>query len=531
MRNLKSQLIQSVVVLASLVDTSGGSFFSLAHGSTESLQVPSRSTCSSAAQESPQPGIKGLFTALRRTERVLTETTLQDTFCEEPQNFCDAVRELSGAEHAVAFGEGETGGTSTESGFLMRESLSTEEGKSLVLDGLRAFSKSTSGTERSVLQSLYEGQSWNRLQNLYSSAQESLIEHLSQKHLSTPPVVIEKLKQLTLLNPFDESVSLGKRKELLASCGLSEGWELSTGNELGDFNAFANVEGFVVVCPQMLLAQNDEGLLTVLIHEIAHQLGPCLVGGALLAQLTKPHCTVDSRVYPQLAPWLDWQGRTKKLEQCFHRAGMNDGTDAAWVSRVLTQEFKKIGDYETLIEGCPRSFAEHLQPSDDPTLGLVSTCDPRQFHLLVQMFSSMERSEIQSKEQKNLRDRARSLKLQLRTLQSNARALVPDTNQFNEAISDVFAAQLLEPALKKNQAKRGQPSHTVTSSPNSVLSGLSALCGAESPWQLKGEAHSRDDRRMSVFASQGSLRRLVGCRNQPPRGLAKRLSQCHGLGL
>ena len=138
------------------------------------------------------------------------------------------------------------------------------------------------------------------------------------------------------------------------------------------------------------------------------------------------------------------------------------------------------------------------------------------------MFSMLERNEIQSQEHKTLRDRARSLNLQLRTLQSNVRAVVPNTNQFNEAISDVFAAQLLEPALKKARAKGG---------PNSILSGLSALCGTENHWQLKGEAHSRDDRRMAIFASQSELRRLVGCGSQPSRGLAKRLSQCHGLGL
>ena len=493
-------------------------------------QAHERSACS-ATSEGTDPTAPTLRQFLSRAKAEITSETLQEAFCEEPQTFCDTVRNLSIPEHEIAFGSPQMGdGAALPSTFLLRNSLATEEGQNLVVEELQNLS----GTEQPLLQPLFEGNSWNRLENLYQSAQSSLIEHLSQPHLSTPEVVIEKIRGLRLLNPFDGSVPLEQRKELMASCGLSEDWELPNGRSVGDFNAFANSDGFIVLCPQMILGQNNEGLMTILIHEIAHQIGPCLVGGAILAQLSGPQCEVNSQAQPEISPWIDWHSRTRRLEQCFHEAGLNEGRDAEWLSRILQKDTKRDEELDlsaTSTEGCPQTFIQHLAPSSDPLRGLVASCDPSQFHLVIQMFAMLEKSELQALEHKTLRDRARALQLQVRVLHSMVRATLPSTNQFNEAMSDVFAAQLLGPALQNYRARTSTHAPDPTSTRQNILSGLSSLCSPKKMWSHRGEAHSRDDRRMQIFASQAGLRELVGCGSPPSRGLSRRLSKCHGLGL
>jgi hypothetical protein len=494
----------------------------LAMSATPALASP-QPTCSGAAQVGTEPAPQALAGFLRGAEDALTQNTLQETFCEEPQNFCEAVRDFSPEAQLIPF---------TGPNFHSLRHLLSDEGRVHVSEELRQ----RTGPDRPLLQPLYEGASLERLQNLYQSAQGALIEHLSQGHLSTPRVAIEKIQGLKLLNPFDGSVPLETRNELMASCGLGPEWSTPTGQSLGEFNAFANVDGYVVVCPQMLFAQNDEGLMTVLIHEIAHQLGPCLVGGALLAQLTEPECTLDSRNQPEVSPWLDWLGRTKKLEQCFHRAGINEGTDMQWISRVFKREIRKQGlgseSSEATSTACSSRIAHHLMPSDRIQEGLLSSCDPSQFYMLVQVFSMMEQAELKANGNKSLRNRARALQLQARTLQSLARSMVPNTNQFNEAMSDVFAAQLLGRALERyHSIPNARPNELKKPRPNDVLAGLSTLCAEKKSWRMRGEAHSRDDRRMEIFASQSEIRELVGCSKQAPRGLSERLAQCQGLGL
>ena len=498
-------------------------------------QAHERSTCSATLEgttlEGTDPTAPTLRQFLSRAKTEITSETLQEAFCEEPQTFCDTVRDLSIPEHEIAFGSPQTGdGASLPSTFLLRNSLATQEGQNLVVEELQNLS----GTEQPVLQPLFQGNSWNRLENLYQSAQSSLIEHLSQPHLSTPDVVIERIRGLRLLNPFDGSVPLEQRKELMAPCGLGEGWELPSGRSVGDFNAFANAEGFIVLCPQMILGQNDEGLMTILIHEIAHQIGPCLVGGAILAQLSGPQCEVNPQAQPEISPWIDWHSRTRRLEQCFHEAGLNEGRDAQWLSRILQkdiQEDEELGPSASSTEGCPQTFIQQLTPSSDPLRGLVASCDPSQFHLVIQMFAMLQKSEIQALEHKTLRDRARALQLQVRVLHSMARASLPNANQFNEAMSDVFAAQLLGPALQNYRARNSTYAPDSTSARQNILSGLSSLCSNKKMWSHRGEAHSRDDQRMQIFASQAGLRELVGCGSPPSRGLSRRLSKCHGLGL
>jgi hypothetical protein len=343
--------------------------------------------------------------------------------------------------------------------------------------------------------------------------------------------VIEKIANLKLLNPFDESIPLETRKGMMAPCGLGEGWEHPQGKTLGEFNAFANVEGYVVVCPKALMATNDEGLLLILLHEISHQIGPCLVGGSLLAQVKTENCEVDASAQPEFTPWLDWMGRTRKLERCFHSAGINAGSDAEWASRILSEEAEREEE-KTGKSSCNAKAARQIMPSDRVQEGLLSTCDPSQYKLLIQMLNALDGIEMGEKPltpKERVHSLARAVQLKLRSTQAKVRSHLPKSNQFNEAIADAFAAQLYERAERLYRLMREKSSPA--GAPNDILAGLSGLCATEYDWKLKGEAHSRDDQRMEIFSSQSELRQSIGCVNPIPRGLARNLSRCKGLGL
>lgn len=465
------------------------------------------------------------FLSLGKKE--ITADLLQQTFCEAPEEFCETVRELTPAQFGVAFSTQEEGAVAIPKGFAMIRALETPEGTEAVLDALQE----QAGPDQSALMPLYSGASWQRLQDLNSSAIQTLVEHLSNPALSIPAPVIEKIAQLKLVNPFDESLPLEKRKELFANCGLTDGWDRPHGDTLGAFNAFANVEGFVVVCPKTLMAENDEGLLTILLHEISHQIGPCLVGGSILTQVTTPNCEVDTRLQPELTPWLDWMGRTRKLERCFHNSGINAGSESEWLGRFLSQEVARE-EKSTGKHSCESNAARHLLPSDRVQEGLISTCDTSQYKLLIQIMSAMDgvpEDEGSVSKTSRVRKLARTTQLKLRSIQAKVRDSLPDTNQFNEAFSDVFASRLLEQSLQNFQKERGEAKRPID--PNAILSGFSGLCTLEYNWKLKGEAHSRDDRRMAILASQTELRKALGCTNNLGPGLSRRLSRCEGMGL
>jgi hypothetical protein len=494
---------------------------SLSPQSAFSQVAPSFDASQSQLQTSPLHSFRNL---LRTEIGTISQDTLRQTFCDEPQNFCDAVRELTPAQRLEAFHSAESDISSMPPGFHRLEVLSQPEAQTAAIETLR----DPTHPEQPAIQSLYQGKSWARLNQLNASAIQALTTHLSNPTLAVPKPVIEKLAQLKLLNPFDESIPLEKRREFLASCGLGDDWNQPKAASLGELIAFANKEGYVIVCPKTILAENNEGLMTILLHEISHQIGPCLVGASILAQIQTESCEVDSRAQPELSPWLDWLGRTQKLERCFHRAGINSGSDAEWLSRFLVRELKRENNDEE-EESCSDRVASQLMPSERLGEGLLATCDPTQSKLVVAMITGMGLADEELKSPgKRVQKIARFAQLKLGALEASIRAQMPDTNQFNEAFSDVLAAKLLEKAMKdfhQNMGRRG------ALEPNAILAGVSALCAQTSNWKLKGEAHSRDDRRFEIFSSQPEFRKILGCQSRLPTALSRRLSQCEGLGL
>ncbi len=491
--------------------------------------LPAKSSAASPGADCAPQGEKGTLPIpgnqtefLDQASEEIAIRTLKTTFCEDPKDFCSSIRDLAtGTRRAPQA----PAGTSIEpvSRFLSVANLESPSGLKEATAQLRALGS----PDQPLIQPLYEGAPWKRATLSFEIARKVLLDRLSDPALGAPEVVLEKIRNLKLINPFDPNLPIEKRKELYSGCRMGQTWDTPSSDQIGVFNGFASPGG-VVLCPGLLLTMNDEALMTTLLHEISHLIGPCLVGMDILNRFSAPDCRVSAETRPEIAPWLKWMEDTRRLESCFQNAGLNEGSDAQWIARVYERNLR-ANPSSSAEENCNQELPTHLRPSKIPTEGLLSSCDISQYKVVIQMMNTFDQIGLELSSTQGPKKLARSLQLGLRRLWTAYKIELPDTNQFNEALSDTLAGSLIEKALREYRQATADTSPLPD--PKAFLSGLSMLCSETKNWKLKGEAHSRDDRRMQILSSQAALRSAIGCESPIPIGLTRRLSRCQGLGV
>jgi hypothetical protein len=353
---------------------------------------------------------------------------------------------------------------------------------------------------------IYVSDEWKKAKSQFEISRNVIINYLKNMNPPAPKVVIDRIINTKLFDPYDSTLSKEKKEEMFSSCSDKD-------DKLGAYNAFANTDGMVVICPKLLVSSGGDKLLDLFLHEISHLVGPCLMGNLMVEKLSPPLCDPKKSEDPEVQDLGQWVGRMKKLDKCFIRAGLNKGGDEKWIAKELTEIWDGPVDNQD-VNKCPFDPME-FKRSKDPFEGHMSYCDPANVKMVVLVGRVVESMELESPIAKKIN----SLKQKITYLKMN----VPDANQFNEAHADWLAARLLPEAMNewssqhKESPKSGQGID--------IASQISKLCSGRYQFFQKKEAHPLDNDRMSIFTSQPEVREMLGCEGDP-KFFSKRIGKC-----
>jgi hypothetical protein len=444
---------------------------------------------------------------------------LEGAWCQDPKRFCEHVRDAKKQD---------------PSGKLLRESLSAGGCRIPVMERLERMEDAQQ--EKEILQvlearsegdgvfhSLYSGESWERVLKMVGHVQALYLEEMNRTPPRVSDSVKERISKLRVINPFDPNTSESDRETILSSCMIGDSWKTQTAQEqktLGNWYAFAQADGAVVICPKVLLAMNDEGMAQLLIHEISHLVGPCALGVSLWGQLEAPNCTLPQDDATE--GLLTWIGRLRRLEKCTHEAGINSGSLAKTISRIARSEQRSK---KSMGPGCSHVLPHFLAPSSDREKGILSYCDMTLYLGAYGMSATLERGELQNQRESGgepfrtrVLSRIKELKLYLKEKKLGRLSERPDSNQFNETYSDLMASRYL-PALLTRLG--------VTPQSKDVLDGFSWICREPEDRKLKHESHGLAPQRFQVLSSQPALREWMGCsQKKAPTSLGRDLAGC-----
>ncbi len=485
-------------------------------GLNDPVREPSQESCS----VSRAPGQARSFESL--------QSTFRDAFCTRPRESCEVLR--------GAFFETSTERADSEQVFfdarcnshpLVRLSaLETERSLSDITRTLRE----RTGIDHAGL-AVYRTQEWQNYTEVFELAKEALLETLGPRGLNVPETVLAKIRAARLFDPHQTSLTAEQRSEALAPCSISaasleEGVRTSDRDQLGEFNAFAGLPADIVICPKVVLStQSPEAIGTVLLHELSHLVGPCLLGYELASFRQGPRCTLSSIVSPQVEGLRNWRRRTHRVEECFYRAGINRGRNPRWLIALVEGASDNANSATadptptpnpSEAGGCGVSLRD-FEASNDIDQGLASTCDRSLLVISGALHYGLRDLDEEATRYERLRARVRAQRL-------NRMVDHPDENQFNEALSDALASRTLPAFLARSRLRNPG----TNSSGEELAWSLGFLCDLDQHRADSRMFHPDGNRRMEILSSDPQTRALLGCEaDQRPRSrLSRRLEEC-----
>jgi hypothetical protein len=442
-------------------------------------------------------------------EQVAFGELFRRTLCERPARACELLFRRMGSESPAAV---PADSSCEPHPAWIQAQLASSESQTAVAATLRARSGAATTVE-----AVFRSTEWTDAQRLFEVSRSQMIRTLAAPPFQAPRDVLQKIEAARLFDPRDPSWSAEQRSELLGHCGLKEAGEADP--PLGALNAFATIEGSVVICPQMLLsARSPAALGTVIIHELAHLIGPCQTGIHLAGLRSGAGCRIPQEAGSPGAALLAWRRGLLTLERCFHEGGLNRGSTPSWAVRAATVETPEL-DSETspLPESCELQ-ASDFRAGSSAEAGLASACDNRPIFMTGMIRTVMEAADSEASTRQKISRAGRVLRLKWRYTR-------PDSNQFDESFSDYLASRVLPGVLAATPGEASAERRAVDQA-----FGFSLLCEEDRVHSLRNEVHPGGDDRMAVFASQHESRRTLGCTGQPGRGerLARTLKECPG---
>jgi hypothetical protein len=440
---------------------------------------------------------------------------LIQTLCENPKKFCAQFRDKIYEKGKPIDFENPDGRIHFDSDCKMfvgnkRKLIESEEASNKVAEILRARTDQgklpkTDFEFSGHAEGVYFDENWKKAKSQFELSRKVIINYLEKMDPTAPKVVVDRIKNTKLFDPYDSSIPKEKRQELFSNCE-------ATNDKLGSYNAFANTDGMVVICPKLLVASQGDKLLDLFLHEISHLIGPCLMAQLMVQKLTPPECDPKKSEAAEVQDLGHWIGRMKKLDQCFIKAGFNKGGDELWIARELQKAME--GPISMEDNKCPLD-PKDFKRSKDPFKGTWSYCDPANVKLVVLMAQIGKGIETESKFAQKINNLKKTLTI--------LKIKIPDANQFNEAHADWMAARLLPEAMKEwssenKDSKKGGEGVDMASQ-------ISKLCSGSYQFFQKGEAHPLDNDRMAIFASQPEMRQMLGCK-EDPKFFSKRIGKC-----
>jgi hypothetical protein len=426
--------------------------------------------------------------------------------CHNPKKFCDNIRKTEASQFLKNYHDSKC----RPYIYWSKEQLNSEEGAKKIGKILRER------IDRSKLptpdfefvgheEGIYQGESWEKAKEQFKISKSVLLEYLKNLSPAAPEIVISTIEKTNIMDPYDKKIPLEFRQHALGNCG-------SDAETIGDYNAFADFNGYVTVCPKILLATQGENLLTLFLHEISHQLGPCLMANQMITYLTPPECDLSKSEDKRIQDIGSWIGRLHELEECFLDAGLNKGSDDKWLGKKLDQLMSKEAKEDPTK--CLSKGSE-FKISKDPFKGTSGYCDHSNAKTIILLTQIMNQLEVKNKMLKmigKVQSKITELKIK-----------IPDANQFNEGHADWLAGRLLPKAIGEwNKLQKNKKNSNL---PEDIASELSLLCSNTKDYLLKGEAHPLDQRRMEIFLSQTDLREMLGCEGKPKQ-FSRKMNKC-----
>jgi hypothetical protein len=467
----------------------------------------------------------------RRTEDFQAE--FRDALCTRPQSACEVLIDPLAAASVgnrknpqsprVSIGSIPFDSSCRAHPIWIREQLD-DRATSL---GIVEILRERTGTEHAG-RAVFQTEEWARAQEIFRHAKEALLETLGPKGLRAPPAVLARIRAATIFDPNDPKLNEAQVNESMSSCGLSFASDSTdasadTSSHLGHWNAFAANPATVVLCPKMVLGlQSPEAMGALLLHELAHLAGPCLLGFELADEREGPNCEMPSTPNARRDDIIQWRGVTARMERCFHQSGLNDGHFPGWIEELARDmDSAASDDASESSSGAPADVAEAATcgmrkqdfiPSEDPHQGLASACARDGFFLGATFHYGIEAYS----EEATRRERARARRISNRVLRRSVR---PNANQFNEAFSDAMVSRAMPGFLARYSDGRKNPGEQGVD----IAWGFSFLCDPDQSSHSRRDQHPRGDRRMEILISDPVTREAMGC--SPEKRLRSRVAQ------